>query len=129
MQFDNARFVAQRITDLYEQNRQLNKIKAYEQCEKDKDYRKLGISLWQEGFQEEAKTQFRISKDYDLIDLIDACQSGDSQTINGNIIEFLPLVKDNQVALSLIMDTMKNELVALKNTQSKIESKFGNKEK
>ena len=124
MQFDNARFVAQRINDLYEQNRQLNKITAYEQCEKDKDYRRLGIRLWQEGFQEEAKTQFRISKDYDLIDLIDACQSGDSQTINGNIIEFLPLVKDNQVALSLIIDTMKNEVLTLKNTQSSIDSKF-----
>lgn len=123
LQFDNARFVAEKLSDTYERKRQLNKINAYEECGKTNDLKHLGSLLWKYGFIEEAKTQFRLSKDYDLIQLIDACQGNSVEGINVDIVEYLPLVTDNKVAVSIIVDAVKDEINSLKNLQEKISKK------
>ena len=123
-QYDNALFVAKRLNDNYESIRQINKINAYKEWDKTDDYRKLGIELWKNNFIDEAKTQFRLSGDEILIKLIDACRNNSDEGISGDIIQFLPLVSENQVATSLIIDTIKNEINNLKSEQKRINEKL-----
>ena len=87
-------------------------------------HREAGIELWKNSLIDEAKTELRLSKDYKLIELIDACNTGDRQGISGDIVEFLPEVQDNDTAIKLILDTMKNELKTINEKQTFIDKKF-----
>ena len=123
-QFENARFTAGKLTLAYDRERQNKRIDAYEKFSEDSSYRSLGMALWQSGFILEAKTQFNHSGDKDVIELIDACQSKNSDGISGDIIEFLPLVSDNQVASSLIVQTMRTEVEKLKQSIKQSQETF-----
>ena len=117
-QYDNARVLLDRL-DKEDASYQGAKIDIFEKYVSKDQYRQAGIELWKVGLLDDAKAQFRLSKDEKLIDLIDACESNGSN-LEYDIVEFYDQVKDNDIAKNLILDTLKEDLVYLKNAQSGI---------
>ena len=117
-QYDNARFLLEKL-DAEDSRLQEGKINIYEKFVRRNQNRQAGVELWKLGLLEDAKAQFRISKDDRLIDLIDACENNGS-TLEYDIVEFYPQVKDNDIARQLILDTLSDDLKTIKDNQQNI---------
>ena len=72
----------------------------------------------------EAKEQFVLSKDDSLIELIDACEKNNDSGLNIDIVKYLPVVKENEIAVKLIMDTVQKDLDSLKSSFKNINENF-----
>ena len=117
-QYDNARFLLEKL-DAEDARLQEGKINIYEKFVRRNQNRQAGVELWKIGLLEDAKSQFRISNDDRLIDLIDACENNGS-TLEYDIVEFYPQVKDNDIARQLILDTLSDDLKTIKDNQQNI---------
>lgn len=123
-QYDNARFAANSIINEKEKIREINKISIYETYVSKADYRSAGIALWEAGMPDEAKTQFVISKDEQLIKLIDACLSTNSDQLNIDIVEFLPEVMSNKTAYDFIIGVINKDYNNLTANNKEIKAKL-----
>ncbi|MDR3216415.1 MAG: UvrD-helicase domain-containing protein [Clostridiaceae bacterium] len=123
-QFDNARFAANRVTDLKERERALTKIDIYEQLIRHGKHREAGIRFWEAGMPEEAKEQFVLSKDTVLCDLIDACSGKDSDGLNLDVLDFFPEVAGNETARKVIVRLVNKDLKDLTEGQRALDAKF-----
>ncbi|MCR4874405.1 MAG: AAA family ATPase [Clostridia bacterium] len=117
-QYDNARFLLEKL-DAEDAKLQEGKINIFEKYVRRNQNRQAGVELWKIGLLEDAKTQFRISNDDRLIDLIDACENNGSN-LEYDIVEFYPQVRDNEIARQLILDTLSDDLKTIKDNQQNI---------
>jgi hypothetical protein len=123
-QYDNARFTANKILDDELRIRELNRIYVNEQFISSGNYRDAGIAFWELNMLNEAKEQFVLSKDDSLIELIDACEKNNDSGLNIDIVKYLPVVKENEIAVKLIMDTVQKDLDSLKSSFKNINENF-----
>ena len=67
--------------------------------------RDAGIEYWRQGMDAEAREMFIRSGDEALFPLMDACAQGGG-VLDPEIVQFYPLVGDNEVAKKIILDTL-----------------------
>ncbi|MGN1222503.1 MAG: hypothetical protein ACI4TT_04645, partial [Christensenellales bacterium] len=123
-QFDNARFMANKITDDIRRKNELNKIDVYKNYIHFGKYREAGIKFWEYGMTEEAKQQFTISKDDNLIELVDACSKNNDKGLNIDIVSYFEDVKDNKLAQKFIVETVQKDIANLKTSFKQIKENF-----
>ena len=123
-QFDNAKFTANKIKDTALRIDTLRTIEVYENFIHYGKYREAGIKFWEYGLIEEAKKQFTLSGDTILIELVDNCSKNSNKDLNIDIINYYLDVKDNELARSFILDTVKKDIVALKQSFNQIKESF-----
>jgi hypothetical protein len=124
-QYDNARFIANKILDNDRKVNALRQIDINKQFVRFGKYREAGIRFWECGLLDEAKNQFVLSGDTILIELIDRCSSsGTNKDLNIDIVNYFEEVKDNHVAREFILDTVKKDVLSLKKSFSSIRENF-----
>ena len=123
-QYDNAKFMAQKIKDDTKRIDCIRTIDIHEKYIKPGNYREAGIKFWEYGMIDDAKKQFLLSNDTILIDLIDKCATNNSKDLNIDIISYYLDVAGNSVAQSFILDTAKKDISALKSSFKNIKDKF-----
>ncbi len=119
-QFDNARFCASQLSDKDECSLQNERINIYEHYVSRGQYRNAGIQFWKTGLPDDAKKQFILSGDESLISLVDASLANNSGGLNYDVVEFYGYVEDNDIARSLIVETIKSDLATLKDKTTQI---------
>ena len=72
--------------------------------------------LWKEGFYEDAKKQFILSQDYDLVELVDACV-GNGKNLSINILPYYVKFKDNQMVVDIIHQVLLEDIEQMENKQ------------
>ncbi len=115
-QYDNARFLVSKLSNIIDQNGQLKKIEIFERKVHSGKYQEAGILLWKEGFYEDAKKQFILSQDYDLVELVDACV-GNGKNLSINILPYYVKFKDNQMVVDIIHQVLLEDIELLENKQ------------
>lgn len=123
-QFNNARFTANKIkndTLRIDTNRYID---VYEKHIRHGEHREAGIKFWEFGMIDRAKEQFTISKDTILIELIDTCSRNSSNDLNIDIVNYFDEVRDNKVAQSFIIETVKKDVATLKKSFATIKENF-----
>ena len=123
-QFDNARFTANKIKDDIKRIDYLRTIDIYEQFIQFGRYREAGIKFWEYGLTEQAKNQFKLSGDEILIELVDKCSQTNNKDLNIDIVKYFDDVKDNKIAQSFIIETVKKDIKALKSSFVNIKENF-----
>jgi 5-deoxy-D-glucuronate isomerase len=123
-QFENARFTANKIKDDSLRIDSLRVIEVNENFVQYGKYREAGIKFWEYGLIDEAKKQFTLSQDTILIELIDKCSRNNNNDLNIDIIDYYEDVKDNKVACDFILETIKKDVLKLKNSFKNIKDKF-----
>ncbi|MCH5154576.1 MAG: ATP-dependent helicase [Clostridiales bacterium] len=107
-QYDNARSAADRLSTEELRAKQLVYISVHEKYLRYGKYRDAGVEYWRHGMDGEARECFVRSGDERLFPLMDAClQRGGA--LDPDIVRFFPLVEDNDVAKSIIIDTLKSD--------------------
>lgn len=114
-QFDNARFYANKFENGAESVRQLAKIDAFENYVFKGKNKEAGIALWKAGLSDEAKKQFAISGDNNLIEFIDKLQGKNADNLDADIVRFFVDFDENDDAQKLILDVLKQDLEEIKN--------------
>jgi hypothetical protein len=109
-QFENARFYANKFESGIEVGRQLAKIDAFEKFVFKGKNKEAGIALWKAGLSNEAREQFTISGDANLIDFIDKLQGKDAENLDADIVRFFVDFDENDDAQKLILDVIKQDL-------------------
>ena len=72
--------------------------------------KEAGIALWKAGLANEAREQFSISGDTNLIDFIDRLQGRDAENLDAEIVRFFVDFDENDDAQKLILDVLKQDL-------------------
>lgn len=119
-QYDNARFAADKIDDDIVRTEYLNRVEIYEKYISSGDYRGAGIRYWEIGLPREAKQQFVLSGDEELVAFVDATQQADGGSLSVNILDYIESFKDSDAAMKLIIDTVKKDFMRLSATQKHI---------
>lgn len=123
-QFDNAKFTANKIKDDKLRIDEQNKISVYQNFVHFGKYREAGVKFWEYGLLEEAKKQFTISGDQKLIELLVACSESNNQGLNIDIVEYFEDVKDNKIAQSFIVETIRQDVKYLKQSFKEIRNNY-----
>ncbi len=123
-QFDNARFTASKIKDDIKRIDWLRTIEIYEEFIHIGKYREAGIKFWEYGMVDQAKKQFTISGDENLIQLVDSCSKNNNSDLNIDIVSYFEDVKDNKMAQSFIIETVKKDILKLKQSFNEIKENF-----
>lgn len=123
-QYDNARFVVNKIKDEKSRVDLTVTIQIYESLVSLGKYRDAGVKFWEYGLIDEAQKQFAISGDMMLIEMIDNCSDDKDSHLSVNIVEYYNDVKDNNVARELILETVKKDILQLKNSFKDINKKL-----
>lgn len=118
-QFDNAYFALRSLSDEKEAKLQTKRIDIYKNFVEKGDYKGAGIAFWEAGVLSEAKKFFELSGNDNLSKLVDAC-SGENTKLDASIVLFYEDLKDNETAVSLIMDTLKKETESIKEENREI---------
>lgn len=126
-QFENARFVANKIGDDKVRIYHLNKIDVYENYISIGRYRDAGIRFWELNMIPEAKEQFTLSGDKSLIELIDACLVNSDSGLNIDIVQYYEDVKNNSLAKNFILETIQKDIAKLKSSFKEINENFKHK--
>ena len=122
-QYENAYFTSDRLSDETLRTALRAKIYVHETFIEKGDLRGAGMEYWKRGMDEEAKKTFVLSGDEKVIPLIDACRMG-GKNLDYDIVRFYPLVLDNPVAKSIIIETLKNDYNEVLGFQNSIKEKL-----
>lgn len=123
-QYDNARFMADKIKDDSRRIDSQRRIDVSEKYIRVGKYRDAGIKLWEYGMLDDAKAQFTLSGDTILIELIDKCSSGNSKDLNIDIVKYYDDIKGNSVARDFVLETVKKDISKLKSEFVDIKDRF-----
>ena len=104
-QYDNARSTADRLSSEELRAKQLVYVSVHEKYLRFGKYRDAGVEYWRQGMDKEAREMFTRSGDEKLFPLMDACLQGGS-ALDPEIVRFYTLVEDNELAKSIILDTL-----------------------
>lgn len=122
-QFDNAKFLIYKLSDKTDQIAQLQKVDIFENHVFKGENQQAGIMLWKIGFYEEAKKQFMISNNPELVELVDAC-IGNGGKLTMNILPYYVKFKDNQMVIDVIQQVIFEDFSKIDNKQKEINKKF-----
>lgn len=123
-QFDNARFYAEKFESGLDCERQLAKIDAFEKYVFKGKNKEAGIALWRAGLPEDAKEQFAISGDKNLMEFIDKLQGKNVENLDADIVKFFVDFDENDDAQKLILDVVKQDLETMRNKHKNIKNKL-----
>lgn len=104
-QYENARAAADRLSSDELRKKQLLYISVHEKHLRYGRYRDAGVEYWRHGMDAEAREMFTRSGDQKLFTLMDACLKGGG-ALDPDIVQFYPLVDDNDVAKKIILETL-----------------------
>ena len=123
-QYDNARFLADKIEDDALRRAYNNRIDVNEEFIRGGAYRDAGIRYWQLGMTDDAKEMFSLSGDDALVELVDAITKGTAGSLDASIVKFYPDLKENEGARALILRVLETDLARLTENQKDINRKF-----
>ena len=123
-QYENARITALNLDDEIKRNASLIRIDVSESYVRYGAYREAGIRYWEKGLYEDAREVFRLSGDLKLIEFMDASLKNDGGALDYEIVRFYTELDGNDVAQKLILDTLKRDLLELKENQKTLGSKL-----
>ena len=126
-QYDNAEFIALKLTDDVLARRQKTVIEVNKKYVSKGLYREGGVAFWEMGETDEAKKMFVMSGDKSLIDLMDACVGKGEGNLSPDIVSFYPDVMNNVAAKKLIEETLQKDIKQLKENCNKISSELKRK--
>lgn len=115
-QFENAKFLCQKIKDSSLSTFQLKRIDIYANNYTNKNYKNAGIEFWKIGALSDAKKSFLLSNDLALVKLLDASIENNARKLNYDIINLLPEVINQQEAVNLIFQSLKLDIADLNNS-------------
>lgn len=115
-QFDNARFYAEKFDNDYQSYQQNEKIDAYEKYVFKGKNKEAGIKLWKAGLISEAKEQFTLSGDANILKFLENLENRSQTTLDADIVRYYMDFEDNADAKSLIVEILNQELEALRST-------------
>ena len=107
-QYENARATADRLSSDELRKEQLLFISVHEKYLRYGRYRDAGVEYWRHGSDGKAREMFTRSGDEALFPLMDACLKGGS-ALDPAIVKFYPLVEDNELAKSIIIETLNSD--------------------
>ena len=107
-QYENARFAADRLSSEELRAKMLLYISVHEKHLRYGRFREAGVEYWRHGMDKEAREMFTRSGDEKLFPLMDACLKGGT-ALDPEIVRFYPLVEDNDVAKSIILETLESD--------------------
>ena len=125
-QYDNAVFVANKISDDVVRMQELKRISIRETLIRHGRYREAGIQFWQAGMLADARKQFELSKDDKLIKLLDACSGNGVAKLSYDMVDFFDDVKDNEVARNFILMILQDDVDSVKTKFNDIKNKLKN---
>lgn len=125
-QYDNARFLADKIEDDALRRAYLNRVDVNEEFIKSGNYRDAGIRYWYLGMTDDAKEMFELSGDKALVDLVDAIAQGETSSLDAGIVSFYPDLEEDEGARALILKVLEGDLKQLTERQKEINKKFKN---
>ncbi len=129
-QYENARVTAYNLDDELKRTKEMHRIDVHENYISHGLYREAGIRYWELSLYEDAKDMFRLSKDFKLIEFMEASLKEDGHALGYDIVRFFPFLEGNDVAKKLILDTLNRDLQELKDNQKSLSNLFkGLKEK
>jgi len=128
-QYDNASFTANKIRDDIKRIEQLNIIEVNKTFIRFGNYREAGIKFWELGLLDEAKKQFELSNDEQLIKLLEACSENNNSKLNIDIVDYIPYLENNSTAKNLVIDTIKKDIENLKQSFKEINKNIKKVEK
>ena len=111
-QYENARSAADRLSSDALRRDKLVYISVHQKYLRYGRYRDAGVEYWRHGMDPEAREMFTRSGDEKLFPLMDACLKGGS-ALDPEIVRFYTLVDDNDLAKSIILDTLNNDCKSL----------------
>lgn len=123
-QYDNARFLADKIEDDALRRAYNNRIDVNEEFVRHGAYRDAGIKYWQLGMTDDAKEMFSLSGDEALVELVDAITKGNAGSLDASIVKFYPDLTENEGARALILRVLETDLARLAEKQKEINRKF-----
>ena len=107
-QYENAKNTADRLSNEDLRKKLLVYISVHEKHLRYGKYRDAGVEYWRHGMDREAREMFTRSGDEKLFPLMDACSKGGG-VLDPEIVRFFTLVEDNDLAKSIILDTLNND--------------------
>ncbi len=122
-QYDNAMLAADRMRDDSLRRDTMQEVKIHSDYVRTGDYRGAGIAFWEKGMYEKAREMFNLSKDYGLIEFMDACIGKGSAAPDYSIVSYFNEVTDPSAG-KLITDTLANDLEAMKKIQRDTKAKL-----
>ena len=125
-QYDNARFLADKIEDDALRRAYLNRVDVNEEFIKSGNDRDAGIRYWYLGMTDDAKEMFELSGDKALVDLVDAIAQGETASLDAGIVSFYPDLEEDEGARALILKVLESDLKQLTERQKEINKKFKN---
>ncbi len=123
-QYENARITALNLDDEIKRQESLIRIDVSENYVRYGSYREAGIRYWEKGLYEDAREVFRLSGDLKLIEFMDASLKNDGGALDYDIVRFYTELEGNEVAQKLILDTLKRDLLELKENQKTLGNKL-----
>lgn len=123
-QYDNARFLADKIEDDALRRIYLNRVDVNEEFIRGGNYREAGIRYWQLGMTADAKEMFGLSGDDILVDLVDAIVQGNAGSLDTSIVSYYPDLEENEGARELILRVLEGDLARLSEKQKEINKKL-----
>lgn len=123
-QYENARITALNLDDEIKRQESMIRIDVNEKHVRYGAYREAGISYWEKGLYDDAREVFRLSGDLKLIEFMDASLKNDGGALDYDIVKFYTELDGNDVAKKLILDTLKRDLLELKENQKTLGSKL-----
>lgn len=123
-QFDNARFIANKISDDVLNHQIQIEINVNEQFIQYGNYKQAGIVFWQNGMLNQAKNQFILSGDTELVDLINILNGQENSKLDINIVKYLPDLMDNKIAKDFILSEVIDDINLLKQSFNQIKQNF-----
>lgn len=122
-QYDNARFTADKLSTDRLRDENLAHIFVHENYLKFGKWREAGTEYWRRGMDKPAREMFTKSGDENLFPLMDACIQGGG-ALDADIVRFYPIVKDNELAKNIILETLEGDYKNLTKNQSEITRKL-----
>ena len=107
-QYDNARNAADRLASEKRREKLVAYIDVHEKYLRYGKHRDAGVEYWRRGMDAEAREEFTRSGDTRLFPLMDACLKGGG-ALDPDIVRFYPLVEDNELAKSIILETLERD--------------------
>ena len=107
-QYENARSTEDRLSSEELRAKMLVYISVHEKHLRYGKYREAGVEYWRHGMDKEAREMFTRSGDEKLFPLMDACLKGGT-ALEPEIVRFYTLVEDNELAKSIILETLESD--------------------
>jgi len=114
-QYDNARFSARNILVVGEREAQLNRIDVAEKFISKGLHKEAGIAYLRYALYSDAKEQFILANDEVLVKLAETCL-GSGGSMGLEVLDALIQLDGNNEAQGIIIDLVKQDLVAMKET-------------